>query len=59
MRVLTNKQKDYFEFIKEWSPIPFKGNPNNYEDVCSYITRCKNIAHTNYYLSTGGSSAYI
>ena len=59
MRTLTTKQKEYFEFIREFSNTPFNGDSNNYDDVCEYITRCKTIAHTNYYLSTGGNSAYI
>jgi hypothetical protein len=59
MKTLTNKQKEYFDFIKEWSPNKFNGNPNNYKDVCDYITRNKEAAHSNYYLSTRGNSAYL
>lgn len=59
MKILSNKQKEYFEFVKEWSNIKFTGDPNKYNDVCEYVTQHKVIAYDNYYLLTGGNSSYI
>lgn len=44
---MTNKQKEYIEFIEEMTGISFKGNPNNNKDISSYINTYKDLANLN------------
>ena len=41
---MTQKQKDYIEFIEEFSCVHFKGNPNNQSNISDYINKNAPIA---------------
>jgi hypothetical protein len=41
---MTTKQKEYIEFIEEFSGVRFKGNPNSNKDISEYINNNKEKA---------------
>ncbi len=44
---MTNKQKQYIEYLEEFSHDRFTGDPNNQKDVSDFINRNKEIARLN------------
>ena len=44
---MTGRQKEYIEFIEEFSSVRFTGNPNSNADISKYIKANKEIAHLN------------
>lgn len=41
---MTQRQKEYVEFIEEFSGVKFTGNPNSNTDISDYINRNKDKA---------------
>ena len=41
---MTTKQKEYIEFIEEFSGVKFKGNHNSNKDISEYINSNKEKA---------------
>lgn len=54
---MTQKQKEYIEFIEEFSGVKFIGDPNNNTDISEYINKNKEKASlastSNWNLSRG------
>ena len=44
---MTQKQKEYIEFIEEFSDGRFSGNPDNNSDISEFINKYKETAHLN------------
>lgn len=44
---MTQKQKEYIEFIKEFSSVKFTGNPDSQKDISAYINANAEIAKMN------------
>lgn len=41
---MTLRQKEYIEFIEEYSGVPFTGNPESEEDISAYIKQFAQVA---------------
>lgn len=41
---MTTKQREYIEFIEEFSGVRFDGNPNSHKDISEYINNNKEMA---------------
>ena len=41
---MTQKQREYIDFIEEFSGIKFTGNPNSNTDISNYINKNKDKA---------------
>lgn len=44
---MTSRQKEYIEFIQEFSGVKFTGNPNSNTDISKYIKANKALAELN------------